>query len=73
MVCRPASSEDGARCVVPVTTALRYAGCSGPPTGSVSTTGETHEIESSAVPLEGGDGFRGAMVFFWPVGEEVPS
>lgn len=32
--------------------------------------GESHEIESSAVPLEGSDGFRGAMIFFWPVGEE---
>jgi PAS domain-containing protein len=35
-----------------------------------SHTGESHHIESSAVPLEGGDGFRGAMVFFWPVRED---
>jgi PAS domain-containing protein len=36
-----------------------------------SATGESHEIESSAVPLEGDGGFRGAMIFFWTVsGEE---
>ena len=34
--------------VVPTTTALRYAGWSGPPTGSVSTTGETASMSTAA-------------------------
>jgi PAS domain-containing protein len=32
-----------------------------------SVNGDAHEIESSALPIRGGDGFEGAMVFFWPV------
>jgi PAS domain-containing protein len=31
--------------------------------------GQTHEIEASGVPIVGTGGFRGAMVMFWPVGE----
>jgi PAS domain-containing protein len=34
-----------------------------------STTGERHEIEVSALPIVGTEGFRGAMAIFWPVGE----
>lgn len=34
-----------------------------------SVGGESHEIESSALPIKGSDGFEGAMVFFWPVSE----
>ena len=34
-----------------------------------SVNGDSHEIESSALPIRGGDGFEGAMVFFWPVSE----
>ena len=41
MSCRKRRSARGDNDVVPVTTALRYAGWSGPPTGSVSTSGET--------------------------------
>lgn len=33
-----------------------------------SIQGAEHEIEVSAMPIQGEDGFHGAMVFFWPVG-----
>ena len=36
-----------------------------------SVNGDSHEIESSALPIEGSDGFEGAMVFFWPVSERM--
>jgi PAS domain-containing protein len=35
-----------------------------------SVAEERHEIEMSAVPIVGNDGFRGAMAFFWEVGGE---
>ena len=34
-----------------------------------SLTGAEHTIEASGLPIVGIDGFQGAMVFFWPVGE----
>jgi hypothetical protein len=34
-----------------------------------SVQGTEYEIEASVLPLVGDDGFHGAMVFFWPVGE----
>ena len=36
-----------------------------------SADGSRHEVELSAVPLLGSGGFKGAMVFFWPVGERT--
>lgn len=35
-----------------------------------SATGIEHEIEASALPIIGDGGFHGAMVVFWPVGED---
>jgi hypothetical protein len=32
-----------------------------------SASGESHEIEVSALPIVGTEGFRGAMAIFWPV------
>ena len=32
-----------------------------------SLTGNEHTVEVSAVPIQGENGFNGAMVFFWPV------
>ena len=34
-----------------------------------SLTGSEQEVEVSGIPVIGADGFQGAMVFFWPVGE----
>jgi PAS domain-containing protein len=34
-----------------------------------SRNGAEYEIEASGMPIVGIDGFQGAMVFFWPVGE----
>jgi PAS domain-containing protein len=34
-----------------------------------SRSGAEHKIEASGLPIVGIDGFQGAMVFFWPVGE----
>ena len=34
-----------------------------------STNGAEHTVEVSGVPVIGGDGFVGAMVFFWESGE----
>ena len=34
-----------------------------------SLAGGEHEVEVSGVPVIGPDGFQGAMVFFWVVGE----
>jgi PAS domain-containing protein len=34
-----------------------------------SLGGARHTIEASGLPIVGIDGFQGAMVFFWPVGE----
>jgi PAS domain-containing protein len=36
-----------------------------------SVTGIERKIEASGLPIVGVDGFQGAMVFFWPVGEEA--
>ena len=36
-----------------------------------SADGTRHEVELSALPLLGSAGFKGAMVFFWPVGERA--
>lgn len=33
-------------------------------------SGERHEIDLSAMPIVGSEGFRGAMAFFWPVGSK---
>jgi PAS domain-containing protein len=35
-----------------------------------SATGVEHEIEASALPIIGDSNFHGAMVVFWPVGED---
>jgi PAS domain-containing protein len=35
-----------------------------------SLKGTVHNIIASAVPIVGGDGFQGAIVFFWPQEEE---
>jgi len=35
-----------------------------------SSNGELHEIEVSALPIVGTEGFRGAMAIFWPVAAE---
>jgi PAS domain-containing protein len=35
-----------------------------------SATGADRDIEASALPIVGVDGFRGAMVFFWPLTED---
>lgn len=35
-----------------------------------SATGVEHQIEASALPIVGGASFHGAMVVFWPVGED---
>jgi PAS domain-containing protein len=52
---------------LPLTIALQH----GRPTHSRmhihSATGDTHEIEVSALPIVGTEGFRGAMAIFWPV------
>jgi PAS domain-containing protein len=34
-----------------------------------SLAGGEYDVEVSGVPVIGGDGFVGAMVFFWPTGE----
>ena len=34
-----------------------------------SLSGVERKIETSGLPIVGIDGFQGAMVFFWPVGE----
>jgi PAS domain-containing protein len=36
-----------------------------------ATDGSTTEIEASAIPIVGNNGYRGAMVVFWPVDEEA--
>ena len=36
-----------------------------------SVTGSVHTVEVSGMPVIGQDGFEGAMVFFWVVGEDV--
>ena len=36
-----------------------------------STDGTEHNIGVSGVPIVGTDGFTGAMIFFWPEGEEA--
>ena len=36
-----------------------------------SVDGTLHPIEASGVPVMGGSGFQGAMIFFWPVPEEA--
>ncbi|MFL5838775.1 MAG: hypothetical protein ACJ76K_19650 [Solirubrobacteraceae bacterium] len=33
-----------------------------------SASGDVQEIEVSALPIVGTEGFRGAMAIFWPVG-----
>lgn len=35
-----------------------------------SAQGTEHRIEVSALPIQGDDGFEGAMVFFWPEPDE---
>jgi PAS domain-containing protein len=35
-----------------------------------SSNGELHEIEVSALPIVGTEGFRGAMAIFWPIAAE---
>ena len=35
-----------------------------------SATGVEHQIEASALPIIGDASFHGAMVVFWPVGED---
>jgi PAS domain-containing protein len=35
-----------------------------------SIKGTVHHIVASAVPIVGGDGFQGAIVFFWPQEDE---
>lgn len=35
-----------------------------------SATGVEHQIEASALPIIGDSSFHGAMVVFWPVGED---
>ncbi len=35
-----------------------------------SATGTDHDVEASALPIVGDGGFHGAIVVFWPVGEE---
>ena len=35
-----------------------------------SAAGADFEVEVCGVPIVGADGFQGAMVFFWPIGEE---
>jgi PAS domain-containing protein len=35
-----------------------------------SATGSEHQIEASALPIIGDSNFHGAMVVFWPVGED---
>lgn len=35
-----------------------------------SAEGATTQIEASGIPIVGTDGYRGAMVVFWPVPEE---
>ncbi|MBA2504388.1 MAG: PAS domain-containing protein [Thermoleophilaceae bacterium] len=35
-----------------------------------NATGDSHEIEASALPIVAAEIPRGAIVFFWPVGEE---
>jgi PAS domain-containing protein len=37
-----------------------------------SATGAEYEIAVSGVPIVGGDGFEGAMVFFWEIAEGRP-
>jgi PAS domain-containing protein len=42
-----------------------------------SATGAEHDIEVSALPIVGSDGFQGAMIFFWtredpPAGAAAP-
>jgi PAS domain-containing protein len=34
-----------------------------------SASGEPHEIEVTGLPIQGWEGFSGAMVLFWPKGE----
>jgi len=35
-----------------------------------SSSGDLHDIEVSALPIVGTEGFRGAIAIFWPVGGE---
>ena len=35
-----------------------------------SATGVDHKIEASALPIIGDSSFHGAMIVFWPVGED---
>jgi PAS domain-containing protein len=37
-----------------------------------SLGGAVHVVEVSGVPVIGAGGFHGAMVFFWPTGEQPP-
>ncbi len=55
----------------PLTMALR-ANRAGHAVYSIrSLSGTDRKIEASGLPIVGVDGFQGAMVFFWPVGEEA--
>ena len=38
-----------------------------------SLDGGEHDIEVSGLPIVGGDGFTGAMIFFWPADPDAPT
>lgn len=52
---------------IPITIALQHGRPMHARMHIHSASGESHEIEVSALPIVGTEGFRGAMAIFWPV------
>src|SRR5919202_174243 len=52
---------------IPLTIALQHGRPMHSRMNIHSATGEVHDIEVSALPIVGTEGFRGAMAIFWPV------
>jgi PAS domain-containing protein len=54
----------------PLTIALRHNRAGHSMHRIRSAGGSEREIEVSGLPIVGGDGFEGAMIFFWPAEED---
>jgi PAS domain-containing protein len=52
---------------IPLTLALQHGRPMHSRMNIHSATGDVHDIEVSALPIVGTEGFRGAMAIFWPV------
>jgi PAS domain-containing protein len=55
---------------IPITVALQHGRPMHARMHIKNVSGDTHDIEVSALPIVGTEGFRGAMAIFWPVATE---